>query len=55
MNNMLEKRYRAYCKDHDWEGMSQVESEDAKKDLKAHIEQYPNENHDNSGVLESEV
>lgn len=55
MESISESRYRAYCKDHDWEGMLQIEPDDAKKDLKAHKEQYPDQSHEDSGVLEFEV
>lgn len=44
------KVYRAYCKDHNWEGAKQVKKEDAEKDLDAHKLQYPDETHKDSGV-----
>lgn len=50
-----ELRFRGFCIDHDWEGMSQVEKLEAEKDLSAHKDSFPDEPHDDSGVHEIEV
>lgn len=46
------KRYIAYCKNHDWEGMRRETKEETQLDLQGHIELFPSENHDDSGILE---
>lgn len=49
----MEKRYRARCDTHDWEGQTHEEREDAVEDLDAHITQ---EDGDHDGeILEFEV
>ena len=45
------KKYSAYCKNHDWEGKLRDLESEAYLDLESHIELFPLEDHDNSGVL----
>ena len=54
MNKLEKTCYRAYCKNHDWEGMSQYEKSDAEKDLDGHKAVHSDESHENSGVIELE-
>ena len=44
--------YRAYCNNHDWEGMAHYDEADAQKDLDAHREQVDGSPSD-SGVKRS--
>lgn len=49
------KKYVAYCKSHNWEGMRRDDELEAELDLKGHIELYPSEDHNNSGISAEEV
>lgn len=48
-------KFIAYCKDHDWEGMSRDGKNESQLDLEAHIELFPSESHDKSGILEEAI
>ncbi len=47
---MEEKRYRGVCEDHKWSSLSREDKKDAVLDLKAHIDQFPEETHSNSYI-----
>lgn len=48
------EKYIAYCKTHNWEGMRRDSEEEAILDLNGHIELFPSENHNNSGINREE-
>lgn len=44
-------KYIAYCPNHDWEGMRRNSKKEAEKDLKTHIDLYPDENHSHAKIM----
>tara|TARA_Y100000034_G_C6899533_1_gene415508 strand:- start:1162 stop:1332 length:171 start_codon:yes stop_codon:yes gene_type:complete len=50
-----ELRFRAFCIDHDWEGMSQINRTDAELDLEEHKKIFTDETHDHAGIHEIEI